>query len=180
MNTIMLRELELSDMPKLNEWRNDKEIIDKLCNTYRFICKAVDEDWYNNYMKNRDKNVRLAIIHVADNQYIGNVNLTDINPIDRTAAFSIFIGDSRYHFQGIGFLATSLMIEHGFNNLNLNRISLYVLVNNELAINLYKKVGFVYEGLQRQVIFKNGKYHDLIMMSLLRDEFQELKIKGKL
>jgi diamine N-acetyltransferase len=54
----------------------------------------------------------------------------------------------------------------------MNRLWLLVLENNEPAKNLYKKMGFVNEGVQRQAIFKEGQYHDYIMMSLLRGEYE--------
>ena len=54
----------------------------------------------------------------------------------------------------------------------MNRLWLLVLENNEPAKNLYKKMGFVNECVQRQAIFKEGQYHDYIMMSLLRGEYE--------
>ena len=59
------------------------------------------------------------------------------------------------------------MLNHAFNDLNLNRIQLRVLENNESAINLYKAVGFKEEGLLREVVIKNNEYQNMFIMSIL-------------
>lgn len=173
MKQIILRELEPSDISRLNMWRNDKILIDQLGNNFRYIAQDIDKNWYQHYLQNRDKAIRLAIIHTNNNEYIGNVNLTDIHPINASAEFSIWIGEKNYWGKGIGTTATKMMLEHGFNQCNLHRIYLTVLKNNETAVRLYQKVGFKIDGVHRQAIFKNGTHHDLVAMSLLKPEFQD-------
>lgn len=53
----------------------------------------------------------------------------------------------------------------------LNKITLEVLETNTRAINLYKKLGFIYEGQKRKEILKNGEYVDSIIMSILKEEW---------
>lgn len=170
MTQIFLRELEPEDISQLNRWRNDKELIDSLGNNFRFISKNVDQAWYKDYLQHRNKNVRLAIIHAQDNRHIGNINLSDIDPINASAELSIMIGEKQYRSKGIGTEATFMMINHGFKNLNLHRIYLTVLQHNEPATRLYKKIGFTIDGVHRQAIFKNGIYNDVVVMSLLKHE----------
>jgi len=171
MNSVILRELESNDIPQLNIWRNDKELIDTLGNNFRYISSDVDQEWYKQYMQNRDKQIRLAIVLAETNQYVGNVNLTDIHSINASAEFSIWIGAKNLRSKGIGTFATKKILEHGFNNLNLNRIYLTVLNENKPAINLYLKTGFNIDGTHRQAIFKNGTFHDLVSMSILKSDF---------
>ncbi|WP_255158088.1 GNAT family N-acetyltransferase [Siphonobacter sp. BAB-5385] len=64
------------------------------------------------------------------------------------------------------------MLRHGFNDLNLHRIYLTVLPENDRAIRLYESFGFQQEGLYRKALFKNGQFTDVMGMSLLRNEFQ--------
>src|SRR5690606_24919866 len=130
-----------------------------------FIAESVDDNWYRNYVLNRDKAVRLAI--EVDGKYIGNVNLTGIHPVNRSAEFSIMIGEKNYWGQGIGREASQQMLRHGFDDLQLHRIWLGVLAGNIAAQRLYESLGFRIEGAQRQAIFKQGGYHDLILMGLL-------------
>ena len=65
------------------------------------------------------------------------------------------------------------MIDHGFNNLNLNRISLRVYENNPRAIRSYEKAGLTIEGRQRQAHYDEGQFFDIFLMSILRSEWQE-------
>jgi RimJ/RimL family protein N-acetyltransferase len=162
---IRLCELELYHIPQLNQWRNDPDLIETLGTGFNYISEEVDKNWYADYLANRDKSVRLAIL--ADNKYVGNVNLTQINNIHRSAEFSILIGDSNFRGKGIGLHSSLKILDHGFKNLGLQRIWLSVLTSNEAAFNLYKKMGFEEEGVLRKAIFKNGNFHNLKIMSLL-------------
>ena len=81
------------------------------------------------------------------------------------------IGDKRNYDKGYGTEATKLMLNHAFNNLNLNRIYLKVLEDNPRAIKIYDKCGFKKEGVLRSAVYKNGSYKNLIIMSILKEEF---------
>ena len=70
-------------------------------------------------------------------------------------------------------MATQQLLAHGFNDLNLNRIYLTLLPDNERARRMYLRLGFQEEGRQRQAIFKSGRYHDVLEMALLREDFQQ-------
>jgi diamine N-acetyltransferase len=172
---IRLRELDHSDLTQLNAWRNDKEIIEHLGNNFLFISGAVDEDWFQSYLRDREHAIRLAIITEDAGEYIGNVNLTSIHRINRSAEFSILIGEKRYWSRGVGAQATRLMLDHAFRDLNLNRIYLTVVRENTRALRLYKRMGFSEEGCLREAIFKDGSYRDLVAMSVLKSEFLRMK-----
>ena len=64
-----------------------------------------------------------------------------------------------------------LLTQHGFLTLNLHRVFLRVFENNHRAIHAYEKAGYQLEGRQRQGEFKHGKYMDMLVMSILVDEF---------
>lgn len=167
--SITLRELERADLPTLNAWRNDESLMASLGNNFLFITSAVDDAWFEGYLAARDKAVRLSIL--SDGRYIGNVNLTSIHAINRSAEYSIMIGAAGDRGKGAGALATQHILRHGFADRGLNRIYLTVLSDNVAAIRMYEKVGFRREGIKRQDVFKNGRFHDMVMMSILREEF---------
>lgn len=169
---ISLREIERTDLPYINDWRNDPEVIRLLGANFLFIGPAIDERWFDNYLANRASAVRLAIIVTATKQCIGLVNLTSIHAINRSAEFSIMLGNKTYWSRGVGKQATTKMLEHGFNDLNLHRIYLTVLKENSRAHHLYQKLGFREEGVQRESVYKAGGYSDLVMMALLKLEFK--------
>lgn len=67
--------------------------------------------------------------------------------------------------------AMKLLIDFIFNTININKIQLRVYSFNERAIKSYKKNGYIIEENLRQSIFRNGKYHDEIIMGLLREDY---------
>jgi RimJ/RimL family protein N-acetyltransferase len=85
--------------------------------------------------------------------------------------FGIFIGDKSFWNSGCGTEATRLTRKHGFETLNLNRIYLYVFETNLGAVRVYEKAGLVHEGKLRQSIYRNGRYIDAFLMSILRSEW---------
>lgn len=169
-NTLYLREITRTDLPKITAWRQQRDLIDSLGDTFRYVNHESDEAWFNHYLANRQTQVRLAICR-EDHGHIGNVYLLNIDPITRGAVFHIFISEE-HQGQGYGHAATSQALAHGFFDLNLQRISLSVLASNERARSLYKKCGFVEEGIARQAAFKNGHYADVCHLAILREEFK--------
>jgi diamine N-acetyltransferase len=166
-----LRELRKSDMPKINEWRNNRELISHLGAPFRYINLDVDYRWYDNYMLNRNATIRCAIVEATDEECIlGLVSLMNINFINQTAEFNIMIGDTANRGKNIGYFATTKILNHAFNNMNINRIELEVLESNIYALKLYEKVGFKQEGIKRQSTYKNGKFVNMIMMSILKED----------
>ena len=84
------------------------------------------------------------------------------------------IGSKKHRGLGAGRSATEQMLRHGFMDLNLQRIYLYALQSNTRAIQLYQNIGFTLEGTLRSVLFKNGRFMDEVVMSILRPEFETL------
>jgi len=167
---INLREIESDDISIINSWRNNKDLVNFLGDAFRYITKEVDQKWFENYLGNRDKNVRLIILE--DDKPIGMVNLLNIDMLNQYAEFSIQIGDFDKHSKGVGTEVTKMMLDHGFNNLNLYRIDLTVLNSNKRAIKVYEKCGFQIEGKLRSAVYKNGKFEDMIIMGILKKDFK--------
>ncbi|MEJ2277226.1 MAG: GNAT family protein [Candidatus Lokiarchaeota archaeon] len=154
---------------KYLEWINDTEIQQFLL-IYRPLSREEEEDWYLN-LKNRENHILFSILTIDDNKLIGNCGIT-INWKDKIGVVGILIGEKDYHNKGYGTEAMSLLVEYSFSTLNLHRIELECFEFNHRAIKSYKKVGFIEEGRKRQAIFINGKYHDRVIMGLLRKEWK--------
>jgi diamine N-acetyltransferase len=94
----------------------------------------------------------------------------NINWRIHSAEVGIFIGDKTEWNKGYGTEVMRLLLQHGFENLNLNRIFLRVDEHNLGGIRCYEKAGFIHEGRLRQANFHEGKYYDHLIMSVLRSE----------
>jgi len=173
--SIYMRELTREDIKIINVWRNNKALVDQLGSPFRYINMETDEQWFEQYMKNRGTQVRCAIIEEKTNEFIGVVYLLDIDPINRRALYGgLLIGEKKHQGKGYGTLATIKLLEHAFYNLNLNKVFGFWLEENIRSINLSKKCGFSEEGLMRQHAFKNGEYKNMVVMSILKEEFVDL------
>lgn len=166
-----LRELERKDLPKINRWRNDPELIALLGAPFRYINLDVDIKWYESYMSNRGSAVRCAIVEEGEDEILGLVSLVSVNYMNQSAEFHIMIGDTENQGHGMGTFAVRSMLHHAFYNMNLQRVELSVLEDNERAKHLYEKCGFIYEGRKRKARYKDGKFVDLLMYAVLRTEF---------
>lgn len=167
---LKLRELNESDLKIINKWRNDPELISCLGAPFRYINYEVDRRWYESYMNNRNTNVRCSVVDESD-IILGLVSLVSIDYMNQSAVFNIMIGDKNNQDKGIGSFAVREMLHHAFHNLNLQRVELLVLEDNQRAIHLYEKSGFKYEGRKRQARYKNGKFVDLRMYAILKEEY---------
>ena len=168
---LTFRELSRADLPKINAWRNDPQIVMHLGANHLFITEEVDERWYDNYLARRTEFVRLAILEPISKRMIGLVCLVGIHPINRSAEFSLMVGESDSWSKGYGFKATTEVLKHAFMDLNLHRVHLTVTSENEPARKLYEKAGFLVEGELREAVFKGGKFCNLIMMGILQAEW---------
>ncbi|MDQ1088742.1 GNAT family N-acetyltransferase [Siphonobacter sp. SORGH_AS_1065] len=167
---IQVREIITEDVPVINQWRNDPEVMQYLTNQFRYIGLEADRNWFAYYQQHRNEAVRLAILD--EGTLVGTVQLTQIDRMNQQAEYSIMIGEKNHQSKGLGRQATQAILKHGFLDLNLHRIYLTVLPDNERAIRLYESIGFQREGIYRKSLFKNGHFVDVMGMSLLRDEYQ--------
>lgn len=76
-----------------------------------------------------------------------------------------------YWNRGLMTEAVRAAIAYGFDVANLNRIEAWVATENVASIKVLEKVGFQYEGTQRERYFWNDRYHDMDFYSLLRREW---------
>ena len=168
-NRIYLRPLDLADLETFYKWFNNPELRKFLVLNYP-ITKAQEKEFIENTMKDKDS-VLLSIVAKKNDTLLGNIGLLKIDKIHRRADLGIALANLTYVSKGFGTEAMKIMIDYGFNELNLHRIELFVHEFNERAINAYKKVGFVEEGRKREAHYYYGKYHDQIIMSILRQEW---------
>jgi RimJ/RimL family protein N-acetyltransferase len=113
-----------------------------------------------------------AFIIEADGICIGQCALFHFDYTSYTAALGITIGEREYWDQGYGREAVTLLLVYGFRLRNLRRVWLTVNGRNERAQRCYRACGFVEEGRQRQHVWSDGAYDDLVVMGVLREEWQ--------
>jgi diamine N-acetyltransferase len=164
---IVLRAIERDDLPDYVQWLNDPNVL------YFFgrnlpLSLAEEEDWYEKMLQ--DSSVRNFAVEF-EGRHVGGAGLGRIDGRNACAEVGLFIGLPELWDQGLGYDVLHTLLRFGFEQMNLNRIYLRVFADNERAVHLYEKLGFQHEGCWRQAEFRHGRYHNLLWMSVLREEW---------
>jgi RimJ/RimL family protein N-acetyltransferase len=169
-NRLILKGLELEDLPDRHQWLNDPEITRYFTNMGSLPLSRADlSNWYEKIGSQRNHELHFSIF--AGGRHIGGAQLKSIDWKNRNAEFGLFIGDKNEWGKGYGMETTGMLIHYGFQTLNLHRIWLRVDAENIAALKCYQKSGFVREGVFRDEVFRDGVYHDSIIMGILHGEF---------
>jgi RimJ/RimL family protein N-acetyltransferase len=112
-------------------------------------------------------------IHIRDeDEPIGVISLMNKSEANESAELSVIVGHQDDRHRGYGTEAIDRLLRYAFEELGLNRIGLSVFDFNEEAISAYEKLGFVEEGCIRQAIKRRSGFHDAILMSILKSEWE--------
>jgi len=152
---------------KWAEWMNDRTVADTFGGHFNLVSISGAKKTLEEL-----QGYRFAIVLLDNDNLIGHISLHDINHLNRHAFLGIFIGDEEHRNKGYGSEAVCLVLDYGFKTLNLHNIMLSVHDDNIAAISCYKKIGFKEAGRRREWVFKDGKYHDVIYMDILENEFE--------
>jgi RimJ/RimL family protein N-acetyltransferase len=163
-----LRAIEREDVPTFVRWFNDVEVR-RYLEMYLPMSRAEEETWFEGYLQ--DAMRRIFAIETDEGVHIGNIGLHDIDWKNRNAFLGIVIGEREYWGRGYGTDAVLALLGFAFGEMNLHRIHLSVYEFNERAIRCYEKCGFRQEGCAREALFRDGRYHNGLLMAVLRDEF---------
>ena len=117
--------------------------------------------------------VEFRIRAVANDRLLGFLAVHRIEWNNQVGEMSIGIGDPADWGKGYGSEAMCLALRYAFHELNLNRVWLTVISYNARAIRLYEKLGFQREGVMREAVLRDGKRYDMLVMGLLRWEWEQ-------
>lgn len=149
--------LELNILTGTTRTYTDQEVIDYV---HRIVADDTRTDW---------------LMIAPDQTIIGEVVINEYAPETNSANFRIAIFKPDYLGQGIGTWAIEQMLNHAFEERRLNRLSLEVFSFNPRALRVYQKVGFIEEGRLREAVKGPDGYADIILMALLKKDWDRYK-----
>lgn len=171
---LYLRGLEKEDLKgNMFQWANDAEVTHYMFTGARPNSLELLEEEYARMIRSPN-DIVFAIVDRRTHAHIGIAGLYVIHWIARTAEYRILIGEKAFWDQGYGQETARLILQYGFEKLNLNKIWLGVNAEHQRAIRSYEKSGFQREGVLRQEIYRNGRYYDAVRMSILRTEYDAM------
>ncbi len=165
-----LRALDRSDLVLATRWLNDAKIRGRIA-SYKPMSMAEQERWYERTIGgNADQVFAIDVVIEQQRAMIGMCGIHDIQWKHRCASVGILIGDAVNHRRGFGTDAMSTLVHYAHDELGLHRVALEVFTDNAAAIASYRNVGFVEEGVRRGAMFRQGRFKDLLQMSILPGE----------
>lgn len=158
----------VADIPRqAREWRNNAAI-NKWCRQFTLIDEMGQAEW--EVRTRKDESIKMYGVQNRENIDVGVCGLTSIDRVNQKAEFSLYIAPA-YQGAGYGKDALVTLLHHGFYAHNLNRVWGEVFADNP-AMKMFEAVGLKLEGIQRQSYFRDGKFIDSLIVSVLRSEFK--------
>lgn len=168
---IKLRRLESKDCDGMFEWMQDEEIV----HSFRKNMKNSTREDVLEFIANANnisfdgRDLHYAVVDETD-EYLGTISLKTINLKDRNAEFAISLR-RKFWGKGVAQTATRELLKTAFQKLNLEKVYLNVLADNERAIHLYEKCGFQMEGEFKKHLYLEGNYKNLRWYAMLREDY---------
>lgn len=128
------------------------------------------ERWIE-FHNNNPEEVLYVIEDISVGRLIGHVGLYKINQFAKKTEYGILIADDNSRGKGYGTICTKTMVEYAFKELGMNKVTAEVLCENVPSIAMFKKCGFSIDGRLRDEVYKNGRYYDVFVLSILANEF---------
>jgi UDP-4-amino-4,6-dideoxy-N-acetyl-beta-L-altrosamine N-acetyltransferase len=177
-NEYYLRVINETDLEKIRQHRNEFDTWKNLTDG-SLISKDQQDSWFRKLSHDSSRSYFIAGHEVLDPDFpvaysedLGLIRVQDIEMTNKSCAVGLDVF-KEYRRKGYGLKIMEMLCEYEFSFLNMNRLWLLVAEYNEHARKIYEKIGFKQEGIQREAIYRFGKYNDYIMMSLLKHEWKK-------
>lgn len=159
------------DIEKLHEFINDYEVKKFLdLETVLPLTKWQEEEWVKRKRSN-DQTYDFAIEDLESRNIIGGCSINETSIKNRNCTVGIMIGDKNYWGKGYGYDTLKTLIDFIFNECNMEKVKLSVYEFNTRAMACYKKLGFKEEGRLKRELYREGKYGDVILMAVFKEEY---------
>lgn len=168
---VRLTAFEPADHPVMARWTEDAGYLRNLRTGTAVPVAPEQVTRLGEQLANDLSHYGFAIRRANEPGIIGFASLNDIEWNNGSAWLGIGIGPAELRGRGLGAEALQLLLQFAFAELNLRRVGLTVIAYNERAISMYRRMGFVEEGVIRRAVEREGAHYDLLVMGLLREEW---------
>jgi RimJ/RimL family protein N-acetyltransferase len=169
MTLVTLRPLAETDVDHIMTWVNRPEIVGNLAAFSGAPMTRDDElAWIRRTIASSDK--VWSVFAADDDRYLGQVGIHQIHTRSKVGRLGAVIATKSEMGKGYGSAAVRAVMDRGFGELGLHKLWLMVFRHNERGQRLYKRLGFVEEGILREEYFHESAWHDMVRMSKLARE----------
>lgn len=173
---VYLKLVEYEDIPNRVKWINDPVIQSTLMYDIP-TSLAKTTEWYRKSVIDLTRR-EFSIFTVKENLNIGFCGLINIDIRSKKAEYHFVIGETSYWNQGYGTETCKLLMEYAFNELGLNKLYAFVLLQNLGSYKVLEKLGWKKEGLLRQEIWGHGILRDVYYFGILKEDYEKIGFKS--
>ena len=151
-------------------WRNNEEI-----RKWMFTDQIISLEEHLEFIGSlrRDSRNFYFLVKRAS-EYLGVMCLTRVDLRNRNAYLGIYVNPEK-KISGVGSVLGEILLKLAFDVTKLHTLKLEVFEDNERAIALYKRLGFVEEGRLREFVFRDGRWKDVIVMGITEEEYGKIR-----
>ena len=177
---VSLQPVSLDDVPLLVKWGNEPATRQLARTSFPRSLEAVKKQVEDNAaVSQKSDMIWFMIWHNADAKTIGEAKLTRITWANRNAALWVGIGDTAYWHQGLGREAGELMLGYAFDELQLHKVFVHIIVDHEHAIAALEAAGFTREVIYKDQVYFDYKYHDLAVYAMFEADWRATHPTGE-
>jgi RimJ/RimL family protein N-acetyltransferase len=162
---VFLRPVEDGDVELIHRWMNSSAVWRGMDYERPFSMADVTED----VERSRADGHPFTI--VAGGRPVGRIGLNAFRRRDRIAALYMYIGEEDAQGHGFATDAVMTLLGYAFDRMDLARVELWALGDNEPALAVYRACGFIEEARLPERSWKEGGWVDRVVMSVTRDRF---------
>ncbi|MFZ2493849.1 MAG: GNAT family protein [Thermoanaerobaculia bacterium] len=166
---VILRAFEREDAERCYRWMNDPNIVRTLKGRYP-IAFQTEVEWLERAMQPGSAERHFAIERKEDRVHIGNASIHDIDWVSRAGWFGLFIGEPSAWNRGFGTDSIQTLVRFAFDEMNLRKLRINVFEYNDRAKHVLLAKGFREEGRLVRDFYREGSYHDIVILSVFRDD----------
>jgi RimJ/RimL family protein N-acetyltransferase len=169
---VKLAPLQPEQVRHFYTWLHDPEITQYSLSAFQEMKTTQQIDQWFAATLAQANSLNLGIYLAETNALIGYAGLTGISATNHAGEYFIFIGEKAWWGKGVGTVVTKKILQLAFTTYHLNRVMLTVSEGNTGGLRAYAKAGFVVEGRLREAACRQGVFHDKIVMSVLKADWQ--------
>lgn len=173
---VYLRAFELDDYLLIHKWRCNDEIQSLLGGNKYFVSLEREKKWVEEKIMNNINELYLAICLKSGDEMIGYIGVKDFDRLNRKALMhGMIIGEKKNRNLINSTEALFLLLDYLFSEMGLHRVYGYWLEEHVSSILFGEMLGFKKEGILRDAVFKNNKYHNYVLASVLESDFIKVR-----
>lgn len=175
-SAVLFRKFEERDIDFIYQCKNDEKLNSLIVGQYRPITYEEASQWVRNCMKGDRPDLRYWAMCSNDEErrIVGWTSLSEIDYDNKSAFFhGITVADPQYR-NGLAWIEAQLFVpDYAFNELKINRLEFTCLTAHKISMSIGPTMFYTHEGTKRSAIYKDGRYYDLALFAILKDEYQK-------